>query len=325
MIITLTLNPAIDKSIEVDQLIPEKKMRCSEMRMEAGGGGINISKALAELGQQSTAIFPCGGSNGQLLTEMLSHRNIVLKPIQIKNSTRESIVITEASTNKQYRFVMPGPELNCEETEHIKEVITSLKDVSYLVISGSMPPNIPDNFLSEVADIANSKEIKLVVDTSGNSLKEALMKGVYLIKPNLSELCFLVDQEYLEPSEVDHAAYEILKKGYCEVIVVSMGPAGALLTTKKIRRKFATPTVKKVSTVGAGDSMMAGIVYVLEQNKSLEEAVQFGIACGTAATINKGTQLFKKEDAFKFYNWMLSESIRAELSTAYTDSIQLTH
>ena len=112
MIVTLTLNPAIDKSIEVDQLIPEKKMRCAEMIIEAGGGGINISKALAELGQKSTAVFPFGGFNGQLLTETLSGRNIALKPIEIKNCTRENIVITEVSTNKQYRFVMPGSKLD---------------------------------------------------------------------------------------------------------------------------------------------------------------------------------------------------------------------
>ena len=139
------------------------------------------------------------------------------------------------------------------------------------------------------------------------------MKGVYLIKPNLSELCFLVGKKYLEPDEVDDAAYVIMNKGYCEAIVVSMGPAGAMLVTKKTRNKYFAPTVKKKSTVGAGDSMIAGIVYMLHNHKSLEEAVQFGIACGTATTINKGTQLFKKDDAFKFYDWMLSQNKQTQI------------
>jgi len=308
MIATLTLNPSVDKSIEVDQLIPEKKMRCSEMMFEAGGGGINISKAIAELGGQSTAIFPYGGLNGQLLLKLVSNKSIVRTPIKIKNDTRENIVITEHATNKQYRFVMPGPQLYQEEIDHIRHTVLQLKNISYLVVSGSLPPNVPDSFLTEVADMATASKIKLIVDTSGKTLMNILMKGVYLIKPSLSELCFLVGKNYLEFGEVDHAVSEILKKGLCEVIVVSMGPAGALLATKNIRKRFPAPAVKKQSTVGAGDSMTAGIVYMLEQNKPLEEAVQFGIACGTAATMNKGTRLFKKEDAFKFYHWILNES-----------------
>jgi len=308
MITTLTLNPAIDKSIEIEQLIPEKKMRCSEMVFEAGGGGINVSKAIAELGGESTAIFPCGGVNGQLLRKLLSHNSIFLKPVEINNETRENLVVTELSTNKQFRFVTPGPWLNEGELNQIRETLMALKSGSYLVVSGSLPPNVPDTFLSEIADMAIAAKVKLIVDTSGKPLLNALMKGVYLIKPNLSELCFLVGKNYLELNEVDHAVYEILKRGFCEVIVVSMGPAGALLATKNLRKRFPAPVVKKQSTVGAGDCSIAGIVYMLEQNKSLEEAVQFGIACGTAATMNKGTQLFKKEDAFKFYDWLLNES-----------------
>jgi len=312
MIVTLTLNPALDKSIEVGQLIPEKKLSCPEMIIEPGGGGINISKAIAELGGQSIAVFPYGGINGKLFMEILSQRNIIVKPVKIKNDTRESIVITELSTNRQYKFIMPGPILSLQELQQIKQVIMNLEDVSYLVVSGSLPSNVPDNFLSEIADIVIDKNIKLIVDTSGEALKKVLMKGVYLIKPNLSELCFLSGKKYLQLNEVDHAVYEILKKAFCEAIVVSMGPAGATLTTKNIRRKFFAPVVKKLSTVGAGDSMIAGIVYMLQQNKSLEDAVQFGVACGTAATVNKGTRLFKKEDAFKFYNWMLHESIETQ-------------
>jgi 6-phosphofructokinase 2 len=322
VIATLTLNPAIDKSIEVEQLIPEKKMRCPKMMIEAGGGGINISKAIEELGGQSIAIFPFGGVNGKSLIKLLSQRNIIVKPIEIKDDTRESIVITELSTNKQYRFVMPGPQLSEAETKQIREAVENLENVSYLVVSGSLPLNIPDAFLSEIADIASAKKIKLVVDTSGKPLISALKKGVYLIKPNLTELCFLSGKKHLEPGEIDHAVYDILKNGLCEVIVVSMGSAGALLTTKRIRKRCPAPMVRKLSTVGAGDSMIAGILYMLEQNKSLEEAVQFGVACGSAATINKGSQLFKRNDAFKFYDWILNEGKNYRYGIPNSDSIQ---
>ena len=304
MIATLTLNPAIDKTTDVEQLLPEKKLRCTEMILDAGGGGINVSKAIGELGGESIAVFPCGGVNGKLLLELLQGRAMKTIPISIRGCTRESIVVNELSTNKQYKFIVPGPALYEQELNGIKSVINNLQSISYLICSGSLPPDIPDDFVSEIAAIAEEKGIKFILDTSGMPLKKALMQGVYLIKPNMSELCFLSGKNYLELTEIDDPIDRILSQSLCEIIVVSMGPAGAMLATKKLKKRFLAPAVKKLSTVGAGDSMLAGIVWMLEQNKSLEEAVRFGIACGTAATVNKGTQLFKSEDAFKFYQWM---------------------
>lgn len=304
MIVTLTLNPAIDKSTEVERLIPEKKMRCPEMLVEAGGGGINVSKAINELGGNSLALFTSGGNNGMLLEGLLKGKDISIKPISIAGNTRENIVITELATNKQYRFVMPGPTINALELNTIKNVIAGLKNVSFLVCSGSLPPGAPDDFLGQVADIAKASAIKFVVDTSGQPLKDALQKGVYLLKPNLSELCFLVGKDYLEVSEIDEAAQKVLETGLCEVLIISMGPGGAKVVTRSEIIHIAAPVVKKQSTVGAGDSMVAGTIWMLDQGKNLKEAVQFGIACGTAATINKGTRLFKKDDALRFYQWI---------------------
>jgi 6-phosphofructokinase 2 len=147
--------------------------------------------------------------------------------------------------------------------------------------------------------------MKLIVDTSGEPLKLVLERGVYLLKPNLTELCFLAGKDHLDSSEIEDAANDIVNTGKCEVLIVSMGPSGALLVTKNETRKFGAPVVKKISTVGAGDSMVAGTTWMLEKGEPLEKAVQFGIACGSAATINKGTRLFKKADAEKFYKWMI--------------------
>jgi 6-phosphofructokinase 2 len=304
MIATLTLNPAIDKSTSVAQLVPEKKLRCTDMIVEAGGGGINISKAIAILNEKSKAVFTCGGINGKLLLELLHKDSLETIPVQIEADTRESIVVTETSTNKEYKFIVPGPTLDEKALSEIKSAINNLKDVSFLVCSGSLPPGVTDHFLAGIAAIAKQKRIKFIVDTSGPPLKNSVTQGVYLIKPNMSELNFLAGTKYLEANEIEEAANRIISSGHCEVIVVSMGPSGAMLVTKSLRKRFPAPLVKKQSTVGAGDSMLAGIVWMLEQNKSLEDAVRFGIACGTAATVNKGPQLFKKEDAFRFYEWM---------------------
>lgn len=271
------------------------------MILKAGGGGINLSKAIATLGGESKAIFPCGGVNGKLLLELLEKDSIQTIAIQIRGNTRESIVVTETSTNNEYKFILPGPSLDEKELDEIKFVIGNLQGASFLICSGSLPQNVPDDFLADIAAIANKKGIKFIVDTSGPPLKKALMQGVFLIKPNMSELNFLNGTKYLEADEIEAAADKIILAGHCQVIVISMGPLGAIIATKNFKKKFPAPMVKKQSTVGAGDSMLAGMVWMLEQNKSLEDAVRFGVACGTAATINNGTQLFKKEDAYRFY------------------------
>lgn len=304
MVVTLTLNPAIDKATAVDQLIPEKKLRCSEMTTEAGGGGINLSKAISILGGESRAIVPCGGVNGKLLLELLRKESVETIPIEITGNTRENIIVNETYTNKEYKFVVPGPSLDGNELIQIKSVISNLKDASFLVCSGSLPPGVPDDYLSEIAAIAKQKGIKFIVDTSGAPLQKTLSQGVFLIKPNMSELNFLAGTKYLEANEVEQAAEKIISQGQCQVIVISMGPSGAMLVTKDVKKRFPAPMVKKQSTVGAGDSMLAGIIWMLKKNESMEDAVRFGIACGTAASVNKGTCLFKKEDAFHFYKWI---------------------
>lgn len=305
MIITITMNPAVDKSTTAEKLIPEKKLRCTDLLIEAGGGGINVSKAIKKLGGESLALFPSGGANGKQLEQILLMENIKYKSIPIEAETRESFTVSELSTNAQYRFVVPGSKLSAEEIELCLSTISSLKPLpSMIVASGSLPPGVPDDFFARLAVMSKQKGIKLIVDTSGTPLRLAAQEGVYLLKPNLSELGSLVGTGYLQLDEVDDAALEVIEKGHCEIVVVSMGPLGAMLVTKESYEMVSAPTVKKLSTVGAGDSMVAGMAWMLEQGKSLSEVVHFGVACGTAATMNSGTQLFKPEDVYRLYDWI---------------------
>ncbi len=301
MIATLTLNPALDKSTDADKLIPEKKIRCSALKTEAGGGGINVSKAIHELGGKSVALFPYGGVNGKILIHILDDLQMIHQGIEVSGNTRENFAVEEISGNHQYRFVMPGESLQQDEINKILQRIKNLENISFLICSGSLPKGLPDDFLSVIAEIARAKKIKLIADSSGQPLKSILHKGVYLLKPNLTELCFLAEKEHLDYDEIEDTASEMVHNGSCEIMIVSMGSSGAMLVSKEIVKTFAAPVVKKISTVGAGDSMVAGIAWMLEQNEPIENAVRFGIACGSAATINKGSRLFKKEDAFRFY------------------------
>jgi 6-phosphofructokinase 2 len=305
MIVTVTLNPAVDKSTTTDKLIPEKKLRCSEMVVEAGGGGINVSKAIKKLGGDSHAIFPSGGINGKILEQSLTAQQISFTALPVETQTRENIVVTETSTNAQYRFVLPGTELNQTFVDSLHDCISKLRPLPEIIVaSGSLPPGISEDFYAELGRFAKQLNVKYIVDTSGHPLHLAAQEGVFLLKPNLAELSKLVGKETLELHEVDDAAMEVVRRGQCKVIVVSLGPSGALLVTKNGYEHVPAPSVKKMSTVGAGDSMVAGMCWMLSQGKSWREVVRFGVACGTASTMNPGSQLFEVEKVKYLYAWI---------------------
>ncbi len=303
MILTITLNPCIDKSSKAEKLKPESKLRCTEVVNEPGGGGINVSKALKKLETTSVALFPAGGHNGNNLCSLLKEENIVFHAVDTKVETRENWIVLETSTNNQYRFTFPGREVQ-EET--IKTLVDQIRNFSpsYIVASGSLPPGLPDYFYGLIVKNAKSIGAKTIVDTSGPALQALKGKGAYLIKPNISELCKMLNIEYLEMNEVADAAQQAIMDGFAELIAVSMGPDGAWLVSKDESHFAAAPKVKKRSTVGAGDSMVAGMTYMLQQNRSLKEIISFGVACGSAATMNEGTQLFKKEDVERLFAGM---------------------
>jgi 6-phosphofructokinase 2 len=302
-IITLTINPAVDKSTQFAGIVAEQKIRCQKPQFDAGGGGINVSKAIKRLGGESLAIFTSGGHTGLLLEDLIQSESIEYLAIKIKSWTRENFIAVDTTTNAQYRFGMPGDEILKEEIENIFELIKTQK-ADFVVASGSIPKGADEGFYSEIAKIAKQNDSKFVLDSSGDALKMAVDSGVYLLKPNIGELAKLVGVENLEMNDVDDAALELIHKKGCEIVAVSMGPQGALLVTKDICRLIPAPTVQKKSTVGAGDSMVGGMVWALANYKNPIEAVQLGVACGSAATMNEGTQLFKKTDVDRLLQWI---------------------
>lgn len=302
-IITITVNPALDKSTHFKGLVPEQKIRCSAPRFDAGGGGINVSKAISRLGGNSLAVFTSGGPLGKMLEELIAKESIAFQAIPIQTWTRESFVAVDENTNSQYRFGFTGGEITDEEEKAFLNAITNLKS-KFVVASGSLNEGLSPDFYQKIAQIAKQSGAKLIVDTSGEALEKVLETGAYLIKPNVGELAKLIGVERLEMEEVNEAAKKIIAKGGAEIIVVSLGPQGAVLVTKDNYEYVPAPNVAKKSTVGAGDSMVGGMVWALSQNKSLKEVIRWGVACGSAATMNEGTQLFKGSDAQRLFDWL---------------------
>ena len=300
LILTITLNPAIDKSTVTDLIQPEVKQRCSDVMNEPGGGGINVSKALKKLKAESIALFPAGGHNGEKLKSLLKAEEIPFHSIDSSVETRENWVVLESETNHQFRFTFPGKSI---EESVFKNLIDDIRSFSptYVIASGSLPPGLPAHFYGLIVKTANSVGAKCIVDTSGPALQALKGKHAFLIKPNIGELCKMLNVDSLQNNEVHDAAQQAVRDGFAELIAVSMGPEGAWLVTADEKHFAAAPAVKKKSTVGAGDSMVAGITYMLQEQQPLQQVINFGVACGSAATMNEGTQLFKIEDVHKLY------------------------
>jgi len=309
-IVSLAMNPAIDKSSSVEHVIAERKLYCKPPRFEPGGGGVNVSRAIKKLGGESLLLYPAGGYTGQRLKDLLDGEGITQHPVSIEGTTRESLAVLEESTGQQYRFGMPGPVLKNEEWERcLHELSTIYPKPDYLVASGSLPPGAPPDFYARVARIGKEQGVKVIIDTSGDALNRPLPEGLYLIKPNYREFRDLVGRDMKDESQIRAEARKMVQTGRSEILVVSLGAAGALLVSNDITELIRPPTVPIVSKVGAGDSMVAGIVLSLAKGETLRESVLFGIAAGAAAVMTPGSELCRREDAERLYVRMVSEAV----------------
>jgi 6-phosphofructokinase 2 len=307
-IITITFNPCIDKSTSVNALRPEKKLRCTAPVFEPGGGGINVARAIKKIGGEAIAVYPSGGYSGKFLSLLLEKEHINVLRVETQQHTRENMIVLDRATNQQYRFGMPGQQLSETEWQQCLQAIEESTS-KFIVASGSLPPGVPPDIFARISGIAKKKNRKLIVDSTEEALKSALEEGVYMIKPNIGELSRLTGKEELQPGEIEPAAKNLIRKYNCEIVVVSLGASGAMLVSDEEVFKVAAPAVKIKSTVGAGDSMVAGIVFSISKGKNLYEALQYGVACGTAATLSNATGLCKKEDIDRLYELIKNEKI----------------
>ncbi|MCA9884195.1 MAG: 1-phosphofructokinase family hexose kinase [Anaerolineae bacterium] len=299
-IVTLTLNPTIDKSTSVHSVASEIKLRCAPPTFDPGGGGINVTRAIKKLGGDSIAIYTQGGGTGGMLYELLDAEDIQQHPVLISNYTRENLTVFEETTTLQYRFGMPGPEITPEEQEACLDAIVE-EGGDLIVASGSLTPNMPDDFYARLADRVDDFGGKLIVDTSGPALAAVANKHVFLVKPNLRELELLTGEQFTSEARLKETAQDYIRNGLAEVLIISMGAGGAALVTADDFIEMRPPVVPIKSKVGAGDSMVGGITLALAQGRDLRDAMRYGIAAGSAAVMTPGTQLCQPEDVAFIY------------------------
>lgn len=304
-IVTLTMNPSVDKSARIDQVVADRKLRCEEPRHEPGGGGVNVSRAIERLGGRSLAIYPAGGAIGEMLEELIEAEGLEQRLVEIAGMTRENLTVFEKTSERQFRFGMPGPKLKEEEWQRCLDAVTSVEPApAYIVASGSLPPGAPVDFYARMAHCTEGLGCRLVVDTSGEELRAAVEAGVYLLKPNMRELGELAGHPIEGEEEQVSVAQEIVERGQAQAVVVSLGAAGAVLVSEEGTTRVRAPTVQIRSKIGAGDSMVAGIVWSLAEGRDLADAVRYGVAAGSAAVMTPGTELCRREDTERLYKRM---------------------
>jgi 6-phosphofructokinase 2 len=309
-VLTITINPALDKSTRVDRIIPEKKLRCEDPVYEPGGGGINVSRAIRKLGGNSCAWFISGGPTGEKIGELLKKEDISFREFKCREWTRENLMVVEQSTREQFRFGMPGPHLAPEEWQQVLIALETMEaKPEYVIASGSNAPGVPNDFYTQIANLAEKKNFKLILDTSGEAMQQAAGKGIFLLKPNLNELAELAGKDILSGMEQEVLARKVLEQGKCKVLVVSLGARGAMLASEEGIEYIMPPTVKQESAVGAGDSMVAGMVLKLLEGWPLGEMARYGVAAGTAATMTPGSELCRLEDTEEIYTWLRTQRL----------------
>jgi 6-phosphofructokinase 2 len=309
-IITLTPNPAIDISTSVDRIVPMRKLRCAPQRRDPGGGGVNVARVVKRFGGDVEAILPVGGFTGQLLRRLINDEEIPHRVIEVEAETREDFSVSELSTAQQYRFVLPGlPLCEAEWRECLKALAGTEPRPKFVVGSGSLPPGVPNDFYAQAAAIARKLGAKFIVDTSVAPLAVAMEHGVYMIKPNLREMRDLVGVELLNQNDWIIAAREYINAGKVEVVALSLGHLGALLVTRDQALRSQALPIKPVSAVGAGDSFLGAMIFSLAKGKSLTDAFRLGMAAGSSALVNEGTDLCRPADAYRLYATATIESV----------------
>jgi 6-phosphofructokinase 2 len=301
-IVTLTMNPAVDVSTGVEHVTPDDKLRCSSPAYEPGGGGINVARAVRRLGGEALALFPAGGPAGALLGDLLAAEGVSHRSFPVRGWTRENLNVAERASGRQFRFVMPGPALAEAEWQPILATLAALEPAPrFVVASGSLPPGVPADFYARLARSLRARAVPLVLDASGEALRRALGEGVFLLKPSLREFEELTGEHGCEESRLPGLARRLVDAGRCRVLVLSLGARGVLWMSATGRGRLAAPAVPVRSSVGAGDSMLAGIVWSLARGRALADAVRFGVAAGAASVMNPGTELCRAGDVERLY------------------------
>lgn len=297
-ILTLTLNPALDMSTQVTEVVPDRKLRCADPTLDPGGGGLNVSRAIANLGGDSLALVALGGITGERLARLIRSAKVPFLTVGGPGETRQSLTVTEAG-GRQFRFIFPGPSWGHEDQERLFHLLRSaVQPDGIAVISGSQPPGVAPDFPAQLA--AALPGMQVVLDSSGPALAEAVahpIPGLSLLRMDDHEADELAGRRLLTPTETADFAMKLITRGVAKTVIIARGAEGSILATTGQRLFVKAADVPVKSKVGAGDSFVAGYVLALARGQDVAAALQAGSSAASAAVMTEATQLCRRADA----------------------------
>ncbi|MEV6426393.1 PfkB family carbohydrate kinase [Nocardia sp. NPDC051463] len=296
-ILTVTLNPTVDISLEVPRLISGGKNRARLCSVQGGGGGINVARCINRLGGSVTAVHTSGGEVGRRLDHLLDEEGMDHRRIEIGSDTREAIIVAEEWTGHSYHIVPPGPELTeIEEIRCVEEIVVAAQHCSYAVITGGATPGLRDDFCAEVAHHIRPYGTPIILDITGMQLRKILEEPVFLIRLDRREAADLIGRPIDAFNDARTANDCLLDLGATEYAVTTVGGLGAVCSDQNTHYEISAPPLPRPprSDACAGDSLVAAVTYQLVQGSSCVHACEYGVAAAAATVMLPGSAVFER-------------------------------
>jgi len=299
-ILTVTLNPALDISTSVAQMVPEDKLRCAEPVTDPGGGGTNVARAVRLLGGDARAFVAVSGFRGDQFVALLRDEGVTPVVFQTPGETRQSLAVINREDGAQFRFVMPGPRWSAETAfEALEAIGGAIPQDGLVVLSGSQPPGVPVHFPTDLAALVEEKNARLILDTSGEPLR-ALVKGGsarhHVLRLDKAESEMLAGRALNSLEEIADFAQSLVRQEVAEVVILALGPRGSVLAQDGKRWHAMTEPVTVKSKVGAGDSFVGAFALSLSRGDGFDQALRWGVSAASAAVMNDATTLCAAPD-----------------------------
>lgn len=307
-IVTVTLNPALDISTGVDAVVPDEKLRCDAPVLDPGGGGVNVSRAIARLGGDSRLLVALGGAAGDEMRALLIAEGLTPEDLGVGLATRQSMAVTDRTSGQQYRFILPGPDWQTADWGRAQaRIVETVAEGDILVASGSLPPGVPADFWLRVNAAVAPRGVRMILDTSGPALRAAEAASatpVAVLRMDRAEAEALSARHLPDPEAVAGVARALVARGAAQVAAVACGAEGNVIADAEGCHLCTAPKVPVVSKVGAGDSFVAAFALALSRGASAVEAGAQGSAAAASAVTTPATQLCDPQ---------LAKDLRAEV------------
>jgi len=301
LILTLTINPAVDRTIDVDKLVFEDRAYIQSTRDSAGGRGVNASRVLHAFGSKTAAILTTGGETGGQLQALLSDVGFPTESVAVKSPTRTNLTISDKH-GLTLKLNERGSPITTTELEAVRKAVEQrMAKATWLLICGSVPPGVPPDFYAELIEMAHAKKVKTLLDTDGPVLEAGMGAKPTAVKPNQAEAERLLHRALISRHQVLDAVRELKAMGP-EMVILSLGGRGAIAATNDHLLEAIPPRIDPVSPIGAGDALSAAFVWALSKRKPITDALCWGVAAGTASTLLPGVETADMEQTRVIYN-----------------------